>query len=81
MTDITPVQNDVDVNGNNVNDDVSSNLKRPIDQGDPSNGLAEEETPPIISCISKRLDWMEMLITSAPVGLAENGIEGCHPGG
>lgn len=76
MTDITPVQNDVDVNGNNVNDDVSSNLKRPIDQGDPSNGLAEEENPANNQLHLKKARLDGDALTSAPAGLAENGIEG-----
>ncbi|EHN01049.1 Bdf1p [Saccharomyces cerevisiae x Saccharomyces kudriavzevii VIN7] len=79
MTDITPVQNDVDVNISNVNGDVSSNLKRPIDQvqsenGDSSNGLAEDKTPVNDELNTKKVKLNGGAFTTAPVQLEENGM-------
>ena len=81
MTDITPVQNDVDVNDSNVNGDVSSNLKRPMDQaqevnGGSSNGLAEDETPANDELHLKKARLNGNAPISTPAQLAENGIEG-----
>lgn len=82
MTDITPVENDVDVNGN-VNGDVSSTLKRPIDQisnkdegenGGPLNGLAEDKTPINDETHTKKPKLNGDISSSASTQAAENGF-------